>query len=304
MKNRALGKGLKALLPASDEEEILLAERGMEEAETDKNYFSCPIDFIQPNPYQPRSEFSEEELAGLSQSIREKGVLQPLVVRRAAENRYELIAGERRLRAAKLAELEKVPVIVKDIAISDRLELALIENIQRQNLNPLEEARAYARLMEEFGLTQDIVARRVGKSRSAIANSVRILNLPEMMQESLARGEISAGHARVLLGIDDSGARDTLFATIIDKQLSVREAEAAAKKIKSAPRKRAKIQPLLSREQCRASSKTLASYLGATSKVVQRGKKGKIEIEFSSEEELQRILDLICTSGGQGGGRQ
>jgi len=293
IKTGGLGRGLKALLPASDKEGQLLAAG--ETGEGGRDYFSCPIEFIKPNPYQPRTTFNEEELTGLAKSIREKGVLQPLVVRRTSDNRYELIAGERRLRAARLAELEKVPVIVKDIAISDRLELALIENIQRSDLNPLEEAEAYAKLMDEFGLTQDCVAKRVGKSRSAIANSVRVLQLPDPMKESLAGGEISAGHARVLLGIEDEGARKDLFERIVANHLSVREAEAAAKKLKAAPAGRKRPAPILSKEQCREHGRRIAGCLGVKSKVVQRGRKGAIEIEFTSKEELERIVALLTT---------
>lgn len=291
-KNQALGRGLKALLPASEHEDDLLAA-GSEPENGQRDYFSCPIGFINPNPYQPRNHFDDDELKDLARSIGEKGVLQPLVVRRTEDERYELIAGERRLRAAKLAGLEKVPVIVKDIAISDRLELALIENIQRQDLNPMEEARAYARLMEEFGLTQDTVARRVGKSRSLVANTVRYLQLPAAMQQGLAAGDISAGHARVLLGMEDPAARQALYDEIVTKKLTVREAEAAAARSRTKATGKRHAPPIVPAAQCRAHGKTIAACLGAKSKIVQRGNKGKIEIEFGSAEELEAIIDRL-----------
>lgn len=291
-----LGKGLKALLPAADEDRKLSLEGG-EQVRTSTPYFSCPIAFIQPNPYQPRKNFAQEELESLAASIREKGVLQPLVIRQIAENRYELIAGERRLRAARMAELERVPVLVKDIAIADRLELALIENIQRENLSPLEEAEAYAKLMDEFGLTQDIVAKRVGKNRSTVANSVRLLQLPEYAQSGLAAGAISAGHARVLLSLADPELMQTLYEEIINKKLSVRETEAAAKNTRprpAEPKKRPKREPpAIPDSYCKSLANNLVSYLGCKSKIIQNGGRGKIEIEYYSSDDLERVLSLI-----------
>lgn len=291
-----LGKGLKALLPAADEDRKLSLEGG-ENERSSTPYFLCPIAFIQPNPYQPRKNFVPEELESLAASIREKGVLQPLVVRQVAENKYELIAGERRLRAAKMAELEKVPALIKDIAIADRLELALIENIQRENLSPLEEAEAYAKLIEEFGLTQDLVAKRVGKNRSTVANSVRLLQLPEYAIQGLAEGFLSAGHARVLLSIADPDIMKLLCEEIISKKLSVREAEAAAKKTKTRkeePKKRAKAEPpAIPDSYCRSLTNNLVSYLGCKSKIIQNGCRGKIEIEYYSSDDLERVLTLI-----------
>ncbi|NOX25680.1 MAG: ParB/RepB/Spo0J family partition protein, partial [Deltaproteobacteria bacterium] len=234
MATHRLGRGLNALLPASDNDDLNADWGGVEETNKGRGpYFLCPLDFIIPNPYQPRSNFKEAELAGLSASIKEKGVLQPLIVRRLTDNKYELIAGERRLRAARLAELEKVPVLIKDISISDRLELALIENIQREGLNPLEEAMAYGKLIEEFGLTQEVVARRVGKSRSTITNSIRILQLPDYARQSLANGDISAGHGRVLLSLENETDILALHDRIIKEGLSVRETEKLGREIKN-----------------------------------------------------------------------
>ena len=295
-----LGKGLKALLPISDNGDLNYnpdiegdANDGMQ-----SNYFLCPIDFIIPNPYQPRKTFDQAELAGLSASIKEKGILQPLVVRRLAKNKYELIAGERRLRASRLAEQEKVPVIVKDISISDRLELALIENIQRDNLNPLDEASAYAQLVEEFGLTQDSIAKRVGKSRSAVANNLRILQLPEFAKVSLGKGDISAGHARVLLSLEKDEDIRNLHDVMVAQKISVREAETIAKDIKNGVLKKTKPQKkapamAINSTHCQDITKNLDSFLGVKSRIKQYGTKGKIEITYASPEDLERIMNLM-----------
>ncbi len=284
-----------ALLPADSGNNGLSLEQSDMRGE-DSPYFVCPIAFIQPNPYQPRKVFNPEELESLAASIREKGILQPLVVRKVADNQYELIAGERRLRAAQLASLEKVPVLIRDIAISDRLELALIENIQRENLNPLEEAEAYAQLIEEFSLTQEMVSKRVGKNRSTVANSLRILQLPDYAKASLNNGNISSGHGRVLLSLSDEGQIKSLHDTIIAQSLSVRETEALAKKMK-APVKDKPIpkrpEPGLPEPYCLTVTKTLTDYFGTKSSIVQNGSKGKIEVEYLSTEELERLLALI-----------
>lgn len=290
-----LGRGLMSLLPADEEnngkfmggEEITLA---------DNPYLLCPIAFIHPNPYQPRKSFNPEELESLAASIAEKGILQPLVIRKIADNNYELIAGERRLRAAQLAGLEKVPALIKEIAISDRLELALIENIQRENLNPLEEAEAYAQLIAEFGLTQEMVSKRVGKNRSTVANSLRIMQLPDYAKASLSQGLISSGHARVLLSLTTPEQIQLLHDSIIQQSLSVRETEAMAKRMKTQvkPKKASpKPEPALPSSYCLTVTKTLSDYFGTKSTIVQAGDKGKIEIEYTSAEELERLLTLI-----------
>ncbi|MDD5757444.1 MAG: ParB/RepB/Spo0J family partition protein [Desulfobulbaceae bacterium] len=291
----SLGRGLMSLLPAEGENSG--SSMNQPQVKIDASpYFICPIAFIQANPYQPRKVFNPEELESLASSIKEKGILQPLVVRKIDNNQYELIAGERRLRAAQQAGLEKVPVLVKDIAISDRLELALIENIQRENLNPLEEAEAYAQLIEEFSLTQEMVSKRVGKNRSTVANSLRILQLPDYAKESVNTGILSAGHARVLLSINDEGLVRSLHDTIVAQSLSVREAELLAKKMKAPAKERPhskRPEPILPAPYCLTITKTLSDYFGAKSAIVQHGNKGKIEIEYTSPEELERLLSLM-----------
>ncbi len=280
-----LGKGLGSLLPGSDENNA-------------GSYLLCPIDTISPNTYQPRQKMNDAALQELASSITEKGILQPLVVTRRGENDYELIAGERRLRAAKLAGLCEVPVILREAGAQERLELALIENIQRQNLNPLEEAEAYQRLLDEFDLTQEEVAVQVGKERSTVANTLRLLNLPEYARDDLAGGVISMGHARVLLGIEDDVVRRKLRDEIVNKKLSVRQAEEWAKKVKdkaknAAGRRAKKGKGDLAESYCKTVSSDLVSYLGTKSKIVQNGQRGKLEIEYNSPDDLQRLIGLI-----------
>ena len=210
-----LGRGVGVLLPDEAEETA------------DERYFFCDIDKIQPNPNQPRVYFDAEKLQELTESIREKGVIQPLLVTRGAGNHYTLVAGERRLRAARQAELEEVPVILMDETGQDEsLELALIENIQRQDLNPIEEAQAYARLMEEFHLTQEEVGRKVGRQRSTVTNTLRLLALPDDIRQDVAQGAMSEGHARALLRIkDDADRLRSVREKILNEGLSVRATE-------------------------------------------------------------------------------
>ena len=228
-KKMALGKGLGALIPDIDDIHQISNE-----------YFQCNIELIQPNRYQPRKHFSETELEALSLSIKEQGVIQPLLLRKIDDG-YELVAGERRLRAARMAGLTEVPCVVKSVSDSQSLEMSIIENIQRENLNPVEEAEAYHRLMSEFGLTQDEAAVRVGKSRSAVANFLRIRNLSAAIKQSLVDGALSMGHARALLGAPNKTHQQAVWKMVVAKGLSVRETEALVKKLKSetkAPKKR------------------------------------------------------------------
>ena len=284
----ALGKGLDALLPSGESDS--------------REYFLCPIDFIEPNPDQPRKDINDTALAQLSASIQEKGVLLPLVVcEHGGEGRYQIIAGERRWRAAKMAGLEEVPVLVKDVAPLDRLELALIENIQRQDLNPLEEAEAYLRLVKEFNLTQEEVARRVGKERSTVANALRINQLPDFAKEDLVRGVLTMGHARVLLSVGDEASMREIRNEIVEQGLTVRQAEALAKKqkkkmadantgAKRPPRKSANELP---ESYCKSLANGLINYLDTKARIIQNGTRGKLEIEYYSHDDLERVLSLI-----------
>lgn len=284
----ALGKGLDALLPSG--------ERGGDE------YFYCAIDTVEPNPEQPRKEINDDALAQLAASISEKGVLLPLVVCQTGRDRYQIIAGERRWRAAKMAGLNEVPVLVKDVSPQDRLELALIENIQRQNLNPLEEAEAYLRLVNEFGLTQEEVARRVGKERSTVANALRINQLPDFAKVDLVRGNLTMGHARVLLSADNEVAMRAMRDQIVAQGLSVRQTEELARKQKksagTAGQRRA--QPggnALSESYCRSLANDLINHLGTKARIVQNGSRGKVEIEYYSFDDLERLLAQILAGG-------
>ncbi|MBU0729105.1 MAG: ParB/RepB/Spo0J family partition protein [Proteobacteria bacterium] len=285
IKTRALGKGLNALLPGN-----------IEEDGEGREYFICQIDDIRPNPYQPRKEMKGSDLDQLAASIQEKGVLQPLIVTERELGVYELIAGERRWRAAKLAGLTEVPVLVKDVTDIERLELAIIENIQRENLNPLDEALAYDRLMKEFGLTQEKVAKKVGKERSTVANLIRILQLPDYAKKDVADGVMSLGHARVLLGISDPEVVRELRDKIVNQGLNVRQAEELAKKQKSAkpiskPRKTTT--DGIPESYCKALSHDLVRYLSTKCRIVQQGDRGRLEIEYYSVDDLERLLELI-----------
>jgi ParB family chromosome partitioning protein len=236
---------------------------------------------IQPNPFQPREVFADDAIRELTASIREKGLLQPLLVRPCGSG-FQLIAGERRFRAAQIAQLSTVPVIVRDAPDGESLELALIENIQRENLNAIEEARAYKRLQDEFGLTQDEVAHRVGKSRSAVANSVRLLQLPNDIQEQIRVGKLTAGHARSLLSLPAS-AQASAAATIAEKRMSVRDAEQLARRSGTEDIDIARAADDL----CRS--------LGTRVRIrPKKGQSGQIEIEYYSLAELNGLLDRLC----------
>ena len=280
-KKPALGKGLNALLPSG----------GVQEG-SPKGSFLCPVDQIRSNPEQPRQRFDEQGLEALAATIKEKGVLQPLLVRRIG-NRYELIAGERRLRAAKKAGLEEVPVLVREAEESDSLELSVLENIQREDLNPIEEARAYKQMLERLELTQEELARRVGKDRSSVANMIRLLHLPKEIQEDLATGQLTAGHARALLGVDQDLLQLKLWALIKEKGLSVREAEQYVHQCNQGKggkkgRGSAPLDP-----DMQVLQDELCQHFG-TRVTIQKGKKGgRIQIRYSSPEELNRLYTLI-----------
>lgn len=284
MTNRrmGLGRGLDALIPG-----------GHSSSSRTASVEQVDIDLIAPNPHQPRTVFDPEALEELAESIREHGVIQPLIVSRP-ENPggapYQLIAGERRLLASRKAGLEKVPVIVKEASPQSLLEIALVENLQRQDLGALEEAFAFKRLAEEFAMTQDEIATRVGRSRSAVANSLRLLTLSEDIQGSLARGEITAGHARALLGIEDPEERRRAWLRIIDGQLTVRDAEALARQGVKAPRDNL---PKPRPADVAALEEQLRGTLGTRVDLTKGRKGGKIVIHYFSDEELESIIDRL-----------
>lgn len=286
-----LGRGVGALLPDAGED---LAE--------DK-YFLCDINKIQANPNQPRVFFDEEKLQELAESIRENGVIQPLLVTRGPSSRYTLVAGERRLRAAKLVQLDEVPVLLLDEMPQDQsLELALIENIQRQDLNAIEEAQAYARLMEEFQLTQEEVGRKVGRQRSTISNSLRLLSLPSAIQQDVAMGVLSEGHARVLLRVKDDAERlQSIRDKILTEGLSVRAAErlcasprpSVARDSSQKNSSTSSQQETLSPSHCQALTTQLGNHLHTRVRIVQQGQRGRLEIEYYSSDDLDRLASLL-----------
>lgn len=282
-KKMALGKGLGALIPQM---------APPVEPSPDGTYFKCDIQRIRPNRYQPRRRFSEAELSELSRSITEQGIIQPLVVRENGDG-YELIAGERRLRAARLAGLTQVPVVVKSLPSTGLLEMSLVENIQRENLNPIEESDAYHQLLTEFGLSQEQVALRVGKSRPAVANFLRLRLLPEEIRTALAEGRFSMGHAKAVLGLPTHAKQLEVFRLVLSKDLSVRETEILVNRVKE-PRKRPELPEPGSEEIYFAGvAEDLSRHLGTKVQIQRRGKRGRVMIEFYDDDDLDRLLKVF-----------
>ncbi len=282
MTRRALGRGLSALLSDS----VSVVAHGEELQEVD-------IDMIDPNPDQPRLRFNEDKLNELAQSIRTNGLVQPLLLRRGVNGRYQIVAGERRWRAAERAGLHKVHAVVRNIPDSKLLELALIENIQREELNPIEEASAYQRLIHNLGLTQDEVAQQVGKDRSSIANYLRLLKLPEDVQRMLEDDLISMGHARALLGLDTKDQIRRLANEVAEKKLSVRQTEQAVKRATSPQSSGERSTPSSNDANIRAAELKLKRFLGSQVRIHQGQNGGRIEIDFGSASELDRIYSII-----------
>lgn len=276
---RALGRGLSALLSDSP-------PQGEELLEVD-------IDLIDPNPDQPRTRFPETKLDELAQSIRSNGIVQPILLRREMNGRFQIVAGERRWRAAQRAGLLKVPSVVRNIADDKLLELALIENIQRQELNPIEEAQAYQRLIHALGLTQDEVARQVGKDRTSIANYLRLLKLPADIQRMLEEEMISMGHARALLGLDSKEEQKRLAEEIVNRKMSVRDVEQAVKKATGESAIRESSTATGNDANIRAAELKLKKFLETPVKIHFSRSGGRIEIEFASTSELDRIYSVI-----------
>jgi ParB family chromosome partitioning protein len=280
-KKMALGKGLGALIPE--------VESGKEES---KDYFLCDIDLIRPNRFQPRLNFPEEDLQELTDSIKAQGILQPLLVRKDADG-YELIAGERRLRAAKRARLSQVPVVLKRVDDGKMLEIAIVENIQRENLNPIEEAEAYHRLITQLNLTQDQASARVGKSRSAVATFLRLRQLPEQIKDSITDGSLSMGHARAILGAEATAQQLAAWRAVVGKGLSVRQTESLIRRLKSEKKK-----PRISRNRTEeiylsGLAEDLSRQYGTKIMIKKMGQKGKVEIEFYSNDDLDQLISRL-----------
>lgn len=286
-KNRGLGKGLGALIPELEEENLDAQQM-------------VDIDLILPNPYQPRKDFSDEKLNELAESIRIHGVIQPLLVREY-QGKYQLIAGERRLRASKLVGLTEVPIIIKEMSDQTMMEVALVENLQREDLNPIEEAEAFRRLMEEFNLTQDEIAKKVGRSRPAIANTLRLLNLPEAIQKDLAKGTLTMGHARSLLGLKTAEEQIRIWQKIQAEQLSVRQTEEMVRQLNdptnvSRETKKAKLKtetPTIRDPNLIEIEEELQLSLGTKVTIKPAGVGGKIEINYYSDEDFERLCERL-----------
>lgn len=279
---RGLGKGLGALIPPSQPAS----------PEVQAGAIEIPVNQISPNPHQPRQVMDPAKLEDLANSIEEHGLIQPLIVTRAGDA-YQIIAGERRWRASQLAGLTSVPVIVKETSPQQMLELAIVENIQRADLNPLEEAEAYAQLMEEFGLTQEAVAERVGKSRTAVANTIRLINLPEAIKEALAGGDISEGHARALLSLKKQRDQLNVMETIIRRGLNVRQTETLVRQLLTGTETpKPKRPPLMPHDKTMLAK--FESKLGTKVELSRSDEEtGKVTIHFYSQEELQAIFNAI-----------
>jgi ParB family chromosome partitioning protein len=280
-KRMALGKGLGALLP----------EFGQAEP---KALLYCGIEEIIPNRSQPRKHFDESKLQELAESIKEKGILEPLIVRRTDQG-YELIVGERRWRAAQKAGLKEVPVVVKEAERREALEISLIENLQREDLNPIEEAEAFRDLTEKFNISQEELSKRIGKDRTTITNTLRLLKLPSEIRNQLLQNRITSGHARAILSLESKEKQKELCALIIKKGLSVREAEAVAKRWSEKSKKTAGLAKRKGDLESQLSSlqDSLRKHLGTKVHITPKGKKGRIEIEYYSHEDLERIVEAI-----------
>jgi|SRR3989339_89956 len=290
LKNSGLGRGLSSLIPkkvpdnilSESNKEFLLAESG-------NRVLQLPVDMIEANPMQPRQVFGHEELEELIESIKVYGIIQPIIVTKLPGG-YQLIAGERRLRSAKIIGLNTVPALVREAGEQEKLELALIENIQRKNLNPMERAVAYQRLIDEFSLTQEAVADKLGVSRSTVANTVRFMQLPEKVQTALAEEKISEGHAKVIAGLPNDKEQMKFFNKVISGDLNVREAENESRQLTGKPRRTTaeRVDPVTAEK-----AERLRDYLKTKVNIVNQNGRGQVVIEFYSEEELDSIVSSI-----------
>ena len=300
VKKSGLGKGLDSLIPNKNVKSAKPSVKADEKKAAPKEEIleagpiMVKINKVEPNREQPRKDFDEDALMELADSIKQFGVLQPILVQKKKDY-YEIIAGERRWRAAKLAGLKEVQIIVKEFTEQEIVEISLIENIQRENLNPIEEAIAYKRLLEEFNLKQDEVAERVSKSRTAVTNSMRLLKLSDKVQQMIIDDMISTGHARALLAIDDPELQYTLANKIFDEKLSVRETEKLVKEIKN-PKKLKEKKPVANSFIYQDLEEKMKSVFGTKVSIASKGKgKGKIEIEYYSDDELEHLFDMIMS---------
>ena len=285
MKRRGLGRGLDSLIPKSPETES-------------EGYRMVSTDLLKPNPSQPRKHFEQSALEELAESIRENGVIQPLIVREE-NGGFEIVAGERRWRAAKMAKLEKLPVVIRTATDQDVAELTLIENIQREDLNPIEEAEAYEKLAERFGLTHEEIAKKTGKNRSVVTNQLRLLRLSENTKKALVSGSITVGHARALLATSSPEEMDSLLGEVLKKDLTVRRTEALVKKRNRSPKPPPEFTSGVAEEDIFTKELTeeLSGRFSTKVRISRNKTKGKIEIEYYSPEELERIIGILLSRG-------
>ncbi len=273
-----LGRGLDSLIPKKS---------FLNESFKGEKILEIPVENIRSNPYQPRNVFDEKGMEDLVNSIRQHGILQPLIVSKVSENLYELIAGERRLRAAKILNLKTVPVIIRSVEESKKLELSLIENIQRKDLNPIERAKAYQRLIDEFNFTQEDIAKKIGKARATVANTLRLLTLPVAVQKAIEEERISEGHAKILLSLDSSEKQEAMLRRILGTGMTVRE---TAQLVLSKRKKTTLKDPAV-----RLKEEKLQEVLGTKVVIKKRGQKGKIIIEFYSEDDLENLIKKLIS---------
>jgi len=281
MPKKGLGRGLESLIPKKQTKTTNSTDSG-------NGIIELEVVKIIPNPHQPREEIEKNSLNELADSIKEHGVIQPLVVTKNKNGKYEVLAGERRLRASKIAGLKKVPVVIRTASEQQKLEVAIVENVQRQDLNPIEEARSYQRLMSEFNLNQDQIALKIGKSRSSVANILRVLSLPEEIQAALRAGKISMGHAKIIMGLRDENEQMKLYKQILSGKLTVKDTEKKSSKVKVYGGKvKIKTPRIVSFEE------SLRQALGTKVEINNKGKRGKIVIDYYSDSELRDIVEKI-----------
>lgn len=293
MAKKGLGKGLNSLFNEEDIEEVTSEITKSSEGDIKKVRMSL----IEPNKKQPRRHFDEEKITALADSIKEHGLIQPIIITPSDNNMYKIVAGERRWRAAKKANLKEIPAVIRKYSEEQVAEIALIENLQRENLNPIEEAIGYNLLMDEFNLTQELISQRVGKSRSAIANSLRLLSLENEIQKMLILGTLTSGHARAILSLDDKELRIALSKRIIEDNLNVRQAEALAKQLQKKKPQKKKSEKTSYDIEIEKIQNTLSSAMGTKVRINHTAKKGKIEIEYYGNEDLERVLGFFNIKG-------
>lgn len=287
MAKKGLGKGLSTLF---DDNTII---DDIIEESSNKDISQIKLSLIEPNRNQPRKNFDDEKIEVLANSIKENGLIQPIIITPSKNGMYKIVAGERRWRASKKAGLKEIPAVIRDYSDEQVAEIALIENLQREDLNPIEEALGYKALLEEFNLTQELISQKIGKSRSAIANSMRLLSLEEQIQKLLVAGDITSGHARAILSLEDNDLRLALSRRIIEDGLNVRQTEALSRQLqKKAPKKKTPEKTAYDIELEHIQNK-LSSDLGTKVRIVHTDKKGRIEIDYYGNEDLERILNLI-----------